>query len=286
MARAKATTGMSSRGLLSRPLDALVFLLPLILFYEIASFSSPERVIAFDLLQRSFELFGHAGIWGPGLVVVIILLATHVVSGEAWTIHWRRVGWMYVEASALALPLLVLNQSIPPSMPIAGAAPKTIASPVAQPGPRGLKSAAWVAENWDSPGYLSDRRAIMLSSDAPAPTDRLYHRLAIGIGAGIYEELLFRLILISLVVMVGVDLLRWDATGTTVFAVALSAIVFALHHHEPIGQEPFHAVTFAFRSIAGAYLAVVFWYRGYGPAAGCHAAYNVGLAMMEWRTGL
>ena len=282
MARVKATTGTSSRGLLSRPLDALVFLLPLILFYEFASFSGPERVIAFDLLQRSFELFGHAGLWGPGLAVVIILLATHVVSGEAWTIHWHRVGWMYIEASALALPLLVLNQSIPPSLPNTALLPNAITTPVEGESAR--------AESRGSPdefarGTMSPQQAVMLSSDSAAPVDRLYHRLAIGIGAGIYEELLFRLILISLVVMVGVDLLRWDATGTTVFAVALSAIVFALHHHEPIGQEPFHAVTFAFRSIAGAYLAVVFWYRGYGSAAGCHAAYNVGLAMMEWRAG-
>jgi hypothetical protein len=36
---------------------------------------------------------------------------------------------------------------------------------------------------------------------------------------------------------------------------------------------------FLFRTIAGVYLAIIFWYRGYGSAAGCHAAYNVGLVV-------
>lgn len=63
-------------------------------------------------------------------------------------------------------------------------------------------------------------------------------------------------------------------------AVAISSLVFAAHHHPPIGTEPFALVPFMFRAIAGVYLALVFWYRGYGPAAGCHAAYNVALAFL------
>ena len=55
---------------------------------------------------------------------------------------------------------------------------------------------------------------------------------------------------------------------------------FAAHHHQPFGREPFDVTLFAFRAIAGCYLSIVFWYRGYGPAAGCHAAYNVALAIV------
>jgi len=36
-----------------------------------------------------------------------------------------------------------------------------------------------------------------------------------------------------------------------------------------------------FRTMAGAYLAVIFWYRGYGSAAGAHAAYNVLLTLLR-----
>ncbi|RME40288.1 MAG: hypothetical protein D6788_03620, partial [Planctomycetota bacterium] len=49
------------RGLLARPLDALVFLLPMLLYYEIMSALRPERVIAFHWTRGFFELFGYAG---------------------------------------------------------------------------------------------------------------------------------------------------------------------------------------------------------------------------------
>jgi hypothetical protein len=100
-------------------------------------------------------------------------------------------------------------------------------------------------------------------------------QVALSLGAGIYEELVFRLVLISLVMMVGVDLLGRERTNVAVAAVCISSLVFAGHHYLPVGHEPFDLISFLFRTAAGMYLALVFWYRGYGPAAGCHAAYNV-----------
>jgi len=221
----------ASRGLLARPLDALVFLLPLILCYAVATLTAPDRVIAFDLLEQFVGLFGPVGVWVPGVVVIVILLATHMASGERWRIHWRHVGMMYVEAVVLAVPLILLSRAIP----LAGGA------------------------FWNS---------------------STFHSMAMGMGAGVYEELLFRLVLITLVVMIGSDLLHMDRAAVAIVAVLASAILFAAHHHRPIGAEPFVPSTFLFRSLAGAYLAVIFWFRGYGPAAGCHAAYNVAVALM------
>lgn len=218
------------RGLLARPLDTLVFLLPLMAFYEVASLTYHDRVVAFEMLQVFFALFGHVGILAPGLAVVTILLATHAVSREPWTIHWRGVGRMYGEAAGLAIPLVLLNQVFPLTAGANGQAP-------------------------------------------------LVARLAMGVGAGVYEELVFRLVLISVVVMLGSDLLRLNRRRVAVAAVILSAVVFAAHHHYPFGSEPFGWYPFLFRSVAGVYLAVVFWYRGYGSAAGCHAAYNAALAL-------
>lgn len=218
-------------GRLARPLEALVFLLPLLAFYEYVSLTRHERVIAFDLLRRFFELFGQAGYWLPGLLVVVVLLATHVASGQPWTVRIGRVGWMYVESIALAAPLLVLNWVIP---------------------------------------------SLVAAAPAAGPVDRL----AMGIGAGIYEELVFRLILISLIMMVGVDLLGLRRSGVAIIAVIVSSVAFAAHHHRPIGEEAFDLTRLVFRSVAGVYLAGVFWFRGYGPAAGAHAAYNTVLALL------
>ena len=122
----------------------------------------------------------------------------------------------------------------------------------------------------------------LLSASGTLPP--LLDRLALSIGAGVYEELVFRLILISVVVMIGVDLLRGDRAPVAVTAVILSSLAFAAHHHRPIGAEPFELVRFLFRTMAGVYLAAIFWFRGYGPAAGCHAAYNVALVLLRWLT--
>jgi membrane protease YdiL (CAAX protease family) len=99
--------------------------------------------------------------------------------------------------------------------------------------------------------------------------------LALCVGAGIYEELVFRLALISLLVIVGSDVLRFSEGATLVGAVLVAAFVFSLHHHPPFGSDPFDASRFVFRALAGVYLGAIFVYRGYGPAAGTHIAHNV-----------
>jgi hypothetical protein len=203
----------------------LCFLLPLIAVYEIACWLQPRRVIAYGILHRFLELFGPVGVWAPGLAIVAILLATHVVSGRPWEVRWRRVGWMYLESTIAAVPLLLLS---------------------------------WAVPLWGLARFV--------------PSE--FFALAQGIGAGVYEELVFRLALISIIVLIGADLLRQNRRIVVVVAVVLSALAFAAHHHAPIGGEPFSYARFAFRAMAGVYLAALFWYRGYGLAAGCHAAYN------------
>ncbi len=214
-----------ARRILASPLDSLLFLLPLIVFYEVSIAFQPTVVVAYDLLRQCLQTFGKLGVWAPGAAIVIILLATHIASGRPWTIRWRRVLLMYPEAILATIPLLALS---------------------------------WAAS----------------LSAPPPPSGQLISQLAIGIGAGIYEELVFRLILISLIVVVAGDLLKLRASTVAITAILFSSFLFSAHHHPPIGTEPFALVPFAFRALAGVYLATVFWFRGYGSAAGTHAAYN------------
>jgi len=214
------------------PLDMLMFLLPLILFYEIVCLAYPQRVIAYNIVQHFMWLFGAVGVWAPALMIPVILLATHIVSGKPWTVHWGEVGWMYVESLLCAIPLLLLNWTVPLIAPAQGIS-GTIAA------------------------------------------------MAQGIGAGVYEELVFRLVFISLVLVIGSDVFGGDRRIVGVVAILLSAVLFAAHHHYPIGAEAFAWVRFMFRTVAGVYLSTIFWYRGYASAAGCHAAYNAVLVLMN-----
>jgi hypothetical protein len=94
------------------------------------------------------------------------------------------------------------------------------------------------------------------------------------IGAGIYEEVLFRLVLFS-----GLSFLLRVAFIPSLLAVPLAAagsaaLFSAAHHVGPFG-EPYDGEVFLFRMLAGIYFAAVFRMRGFGVAAGAHALYDV-----------
>ncbi len=110
-----------------------------------------------------------------------------------------------------------------------------------------------------------------------APACGLWAKLqnAVGfIGAGIYEELLFRLILLSFLAW-GFRLTGMKPAAGTVAAVLLSSLIFAAAHHVGPGGVEFNRYDFLFRTVAGGFFSVLFIYRGFGIAAGCHAAYDV-----------
>jgi membrane protease YdiL (CAAX protease family) len=94
------------------------------------------------------------------------------------------------------------------------------------------------------------------------------------LGAGIYEELLFRLILLNLVT----GLLTWMRAGrraSVIGAVVITSLLFSAAHYVPGSGDPFLWLTFLFRFLAGVFFAVLFRYRGFGIAAGTHAFYDV-----------
>jgi len=120
------------------------------------------------------------------------------------------------------------------------------------------------------------QNCVLAAIDAPT-ADGLYAKLqnAVGfIGAGIYEELLFRLILLSLLAW-GLRLTGMKPRIATIAAVLLSSLIFAAAHHVGPGGLPLEFFGFAFRAIAGVFFSIVFIYRGFGIAAGSHAVYDI-----------
>ena len=95
----------------------------------------------------------------------------------------------------------------------------------------------------------------------------------LGVGAGVYEELLFRLLGFAVLHVLLVDLLALRPNVALAATLLVTALAFSGYHY--LNGQPFDAVGFAFRAAAGLYLGVVFARRGFGVAAGCHAAYDV-----------
>ncbi len=267
----------------SRPIYAMVFLLPFIIFYEVGTFcintdilnQSQIRVVAFVWLQNLLESLGFGGkfAWvASPLAVVVILIALQITSAKQWRFWIGDIFPMTAECILLAVPLIVLTLFLSSSAvpegniswfddSVIGAQAGSLPSCSSVPG-----------------GSLSS-----LSAEAGdvEPAQSLLANIITGIGAGIYEELVFRLILICLLMLLFQDVLRLTHKKSIVLSVLISAALFSAHHHidllsgQPNATDPFNLIKFAFRTIAGIYFAVLFAIRGFGITAGTHAFYNI-----------
>ena len=92
-------------------------------------------------------------------------------------------------------------------------------------------------------------------------------------GAGIYEELIFRLIAFTLLHLLFRDVLLMPKVWANLLMVLVSALLFASYHY--LGNESFQLRSFVFRTVAGAYFGVIFLIRGFGVTAGSHACYDI-----------
>jgi membrane protease YdiL (CAAX protease family) len=114
-------------------------------------------------------------------------------------------------------------------------------------------------------------RAAMPAALAPerwAPLAIMY------VGAGIYEEVLFRLCLLP----VCYGLFRSSGLGnawSSALAIVATSLAFSLAHYVGPAGETFRLFTFWFRTVAGLFFAALFVLRGFGITVGAHAAYDL-----------
>ncbi len=106
-------------------------------------------------------------------------------------------------------------------------------------------------------------------------------QIMISLGAGLYEELVFRVLLVSGLAWIGTRLLGWSPRASAIAAAVAGALVFsAFHYIGPYG-DPFRLESFTFRAIAGLLFSGLYLTRGFGIAAWTHALYDVILAVLR-----
>lgn len=279
----------------SRPIYAIVFLAPFIVFYEVGTILIKTdvltpywqgRVVAFWWLQKFLEYVGFGSKFGwvaAPLAVVIILIGLQLASGKRWDFWFGDIGPMAVECILLAVPLIVLSVFLN--------------NPAESPGDSGQfdNSAIQFRRVQYATGNTQYNNAVpslslVTENSLSAATEAgggelkkesLLANIVTGIGAGIYEELIFRLILICVLMIVFQDVLQFNRKSSIILAVLVSAALFSAHHHIDFfsgqlnPQDPFNLRTFGFRTIAGVYFAVLFAIRGFGITAGTHAFYDI-----------
>jgi|TARA_X000000368_G_C23029072_1_gene711591 membrane protease YdiL (CAAX protease family) len=217
-----------------QPLYMLLFLLPLIIFYEVALYSSSSNIqikAHAQLLQflEQFDFPTTQGLWLGGIAIITILLIWHIATKNKWSIKLYVLAFMACESVALAIPLLLFGS-------ILG-------------------------------GYL-------VASQNSIPTLALFDKIAISIGAGLYEELIFRMILIGGIHTIVRNIFNRSDIAGFCTGVLASSLLFALYHDLPNAGTLSAPILFFFFA-AGCYLGFLYIIRDFGIAAGTHAAYDV-----------
>lgn len=230
-----------------RPLQILAFLLPLIVAYEIGLallLRSEHGVLtnkAHETLLKFFAAFGVApssGFYLGGIAVVVVLLLWHVLARDAWRIDWPALGVMACESLLLALPLIALGQIVI----------RVLAADVAF-----------------APGGQS----------ASLEGLSLWSRISISIGAGLYEELMFRMLLIAVIHTLLVDVGKASSRLGATVAVIVAAAAFTAYHPLTGPDGVVSAQKVVFFLLAGLYFGAVYVVRGFGIVVAVHALYDI-----------
>ena len=233
-----------------KPLHILAFLLPFIVLYEVGSarylgYSAGgawETIRAQHMVLSFFQDFGLVGRFLPAVALVAVLLASHTLHKDRWHVRPGVPVMMLLEAVVWTVPLIVLlglvKWMLEPSQ--AAALPPAAAMPLAD-----LYAKPWPA------------------------------RATVALGAGLYEELVFRMIGITALHLILVDLARLKEGTGRMLAILISAAAFTAYH-DAVWQSGAlnipHAIPYF---AAGAYFGAVYLNRGFGIVVGVHAVYDL-----------
>jgi hypothetical protein len=226
-----------------RPLASLAFMTPLLVLYELGVLllgSHAVRNGADVWLRQLLDLMGFSQYFLLPLLTVAILLAWHYVSRQPWRVSPGVLYRMLAECAALAVVLVVIAR-VQDSL-------LSVFMP-------GMSHSAIRAAIFDSfAGWLGE---------------------IVGyFGAGVYEEVMFRLIMLPAVAW-SLKRCGFSTVQSLAGAILITSLVFAAAHHIGAEGEPIVLRNFLFRTVAGAFFATLFVYRGFGIAAGTHALYDI-----------
>jgi len=230
-----------------RPLEILFFLLPFIALYEyelLRVLRSPEGLVTNGAHLGILRLFDAFGFDAAALSLPGVLLVAILV------------GWHAAQRGPWIVDLGVVGRMYLESLALV--VPLLVLAQVAV---RALPLAG-----------VEDFGALPLGA-----------RIAVSIGAGIYEELVFRLLLIWVLLAALVDLAKFSRRVAVPIAVGLSALAFTVYHPLHAEDGSLIAQRFAFYLAAGVYFGVLFLMRGFGIAVATHALYDIATALLAAR---
>lgn len=257
------------------PFACLIFLLPILLIYEAGVVllggenSLSLRNGADYWMRRLLENSGLKSFLLPGLVVGV-LFAWHRYGRYPTRISRDTLIGMFAESLLLAVALLTVAQL--QDLAFQCWLPGDVEVRDTEPGETPILLVPGNADVMPSPPLTN---APELNQSGAHPASTLAPRLVSYLGAGVYEEVMFRLALLPLCVFLLRGVFRMPGKWAAVAAVLATSLTFSVAHYIGPGGEPFSLFSFTFRTTAGCFFATVFILRGFGITVGCHALYDV-----------
>lgn len=116
----------------------------------------------------------------------------------------------------------------------------------------------------------------LLMADASSGLESLniLQLYALSLGAGLYEELFFRVILVSLLILL-FKLFTKNQTAVSFLSIVAAALIFSGVHYIGFYGDTFTLHSFLFRFLFGLGLNLIYVKRGFGMAAWTHAVYDL-----------
>jgi hypothetical protein len=234
-----------------RPLPSLFLVSPLMVVYEAGAVrmegagGSVVRTGADAWMRESLASIGLTDPWTLPVLLVIILLGWQAAGPRDWRFGPSILAGMVIESLILAVSLIGISRLLDLGF-----------------------------------AFLERHGPPVLLNLEPA-VDFELTRLFGYVGAGIYEEALFRLILVPLLFGL-LRLLQAPQILASALAVTGSALLFSLAHHAGTPGEIFTWYAFIFRWLAGVFFAWVFVIRGFGIAVGTHTFYDILVGWVGW----
>ncbi len=224
------------------PLSSLLFLIPWIAIYEFGVVAigqdQPDAVRnGADFWMRS--LLSQAGVGQILLPLFVIgmLLGWHLARRNPWHVRLETQLGMLAESVVLAIVLVAVGQCH-----------DLIFRQITQ---------------------QNAHQEIVFNAIGGSMT-----RAVSFIGAGVYEEVMFRLLLVP-AAFLGFRMFEFPPKWAAAMAAISTSFLFALAHHVGPSADAFNLFAFSFRAAAGLFFATVFLLRGFGITVGCHAAYDL-----------
>jgi membrane protease YdiL (CAAX protease family) len=230
------------------PRYSLLFALPLLVFYQVLALllaHGPRSVRngADVILQSLFVAV--AGAWGPTLFMVCLIgiglwLVARDIRAHGGRLRARIFAGMLAESLLLGLVFGLVVSGV-------------------------------------TTGVLGLLQTLALPPDRQLDW---WTRLMVSLGAGIYEELLFRVVLVGALAALA-RALGWRAVPAGAAATVVGAAIFsAFHYLGPYGDR-LQVYSFVFRMVAGLFFSGLYLTRGFGITAWTHALYDVSLLLLH-----